>query len=137
MIIELGIKLYHGSYTMVDAPDISMCGKGKNFGQGFYVTTDIGQGRRIVKSAIGKAIKNGLCDKGRKSDYVSVYEFTSLVGIKIYEFDSAEFDSADRKWLHCVAMHRRDRLFSSELGKWMEYDIIGGKIANDKAKWDC
>lgn len=126
MIINSGIKIYHGSYTTVEKPDLSMCGKGKDFGQGFYVTTDKEQARRFVRSSIGKAIKNGLCDDKQRVGYVSIYEFTDLNSLKIYEFESA-----DRDWLHCVAMHRRHSLFSDELGRWAKYDVIGGKIAND------
>ena len=57
MIIEAGKKLYHGSYTIVDKPDLSKCEAGKDFGQGFYLPTDIEQARRFVKSSIGKAAK--------------------------------------------------------------------------------
>ncbi len=41
MILEDGIKLYHGSYTVVDKPELSKCMPGKDFGLGFYLTTDL------------------------------------------------------------------------------------------------
>lgn len=126
MIIEAGKRLYHGSYTIVDKPDLLKCGAGKDFGRGFYLTTDIEQARRFVKSSIGKASKNGLCDKKQNKGYVSVFEFDDVVNIECYEFETA-----DREWLHCVAMHRRDGLFSEQLKKWNGYKVIAGKIAND------
>ncbi|MBO4458949.1 MAG: DUF3990 domain-containing protein [Butyrivibrio sp.] len=126
MRIENVKRFYHGSYTVVEKPDLAKCGKGKDFGQGFYLTTDIEQARRFVRSSIGKAVKNGDCEKNHKIGYVSVYEFTDADGIETYEFESA-----DREWLHCVAMHRRDGLFRDDINRWKKYDMISGKIAND------
>ncbi|WP_081860978.1 DUF3990 domain-containing protein [Butyrivibrio sp. AE2032] len=40
MILNDGEKLYHGSYVIVDKPDIQKCMPGKDFGIGFYLTTD-------------------------------------------------------------------------------------------------
>lgn len=40
MILEDGIILYHGSYCVVENPDLNKCKPGKDFGLGFYVTTD-------------------------------------------------------------------------------------------------
>ncbi len=126
MIIEAGKRLYHGSYVIVDKPDLAKCEVGKDFGKGFYLTTDIDQARRFVKSSIGKASKNGYCDKNQTRGYVSVFEFDSVESILHYEFETA-----DREWLHCVAMHRRNGLFTEQLKKWNGYDVIAGKIAND------
>ncbi len=126
MIIKIGKRLYHGSYTIVDKPDLSMCAVGKDFGRGFYLTTNIDQARRFVRSSIGKAAKNGLCDKKQTRGYVSVFEFTDIENMEYYEFDNA-----DREWLHCVAMHRREGLFAEQLKKWNRYEVIAGKIAND------
>lgn len=35
--------VYHGSYTQVSKIDLDCCEKGKDFGKGFYVTTDRNQ----------------------------------------------------------------------------------------------
>lgn len=126
MIIDENKTLYHGSYMIVDTPDLSVCKKGKDFGQGFYLTTDIEQARRFVKSAIGKAQKNGIDNVDLSKGYVSVYKIKDIIGLNYYEFESADID-----WLHCVAAHRRSGLFTEQLSKWERYDLIAGKIAND------
>lgn len=40
MILNEGIVLYHGSYKEISDIDLNLCAKGKDFGQGFYLTTD-------------------------------------------------------------------------------------------------
>ena len=34
-----GMLLYHGSYMVVDTPDLAKCAARKDFGKGFYLTT--------------------------------------------------------------------------------------------------
>lgn len=34
-----GMLLYHGSYTVVNTPDLAKCATRKDFGKGFYLTT--------------------------------------------------------------------------------------------------
>lgn len=118
-------QLYHGSYTKVEKPSLEMCMEGKDFGKGFYVTTDMSQAERFVRTSVKKAEKNGIpVDKAK--GYVSVYEIKECDDLKIYEFKTA-----DRDWLHCVAAHRKSGILNDEIKKWLDYDIIIGKIAND------
>ena len=56
MILKENMKWYHGSYAIVSKPKLSLCMPGKDFGTGFYVTTDEMQARRFVKSSIGKVV---------------------------------------------------------------------------------
>lgn len=126
MILLDGTTLFHGSYVPVRTPDLSKCEEGKDFGKGFYVTTDKAQACRFVKSAVGKAIKNGIADVNPKQGFVSEYSYHELDGLRIHIFEDA-----DREWLHCVAGHRKKGLLTSAVDKWKDYDIIAGKIAND------
>jgi hypothetical protein len=126
MILENGKPIYHGSYIVVDKPDLAKCQKGKDFGQGFYLTTDINQARRFVKSSIGKAIKNSTEVPDTSKGYLSVYRIDQYDDLLIYEFETA-----NSEWLHCVAAHRMRGILPGELEKWVKYDIIAGKIAND------
>ena len=125
MILENNKPLYHGSYIAVDKPDLSKCLKGKDFGQGFYLTTDIDQARRFVKSSIGKALKNGIEISDKSKGYLSIFN-VNQDGLLIHEFETA-----DSEWLHCVAAHRMKGILPRELEKWEKYDVIAGKIAND------
>ena len=126
MIIKNGLKVYHGSYIKVENPDLKMCKAGKDFGVGFYVTTDIEQARRFVRLAVFKAQKNGEIAEEVSSGYVSTFEITGVDRLSCFEFTSA-----DNEWLHCVAAHRKQMLLPMESEKWKNYDVIAGKIAND------
>ena len=57
--IKDGLILYHGSYCEVKKPDLSMCAKRKDFGQGFYLTTSREQAESFVKTSIVKAVAAG------------------------------------------------------------------------------
>lgn len=120
------IKLYHGSYVIVEKPDLSKCAKGKDFGQGFYVTTDKRQAERFTKTSIKKAKTNGVVDENYHQGYVTTYTFKKSKEILMYELNDA-----NSEWLHCVVAHRRSKMFRKEVSKWGKYDIIYGKIAND------
>ena len=37
--LEKGMILYHGSYCIVENPDLQKCAMYKDFGRGFYLTT--------------------------------------------------------------------------------------------------
>ncbi|MBR4146226.1 MAG: DUF3990 domain-containing protein [Lachnospiraceae bacterium] len=66
MILETGMKLYHGSYTSVEIPDLSACKPSKDFGLGFYLTTDLNQAKRFIKTdntAIGLLLPDKLTDQ--------------------------------------------------------------------------
>lgn len=128
MILTNGIKLYHASYKVIEKIDLALCASGKDFGKGFYVTTDYNQACRFIRTAIGKALKNHVSDVKPDTGYVSVYEYKSDLSSKI---EYHEFKSADEDWLHCVVAHRKSGILKDELERWQDYDIIAGKIAND------
>lgn len=59
MILKDGMLLYHGSYTPVKRIDLGMCSDAKDFGKGFYLTSDLLQARSFVKSSVLKAKRHG------------------------------------------------------------------------------
>lgn len=127
MIIKPDITVYHGSYMEVAVPDVEKCRYGKDFGRGFYVTTDRAQAVRFTRTAVKKAISDGLISGDTKEGVLNVYTIQSdIMKLKKYEFSDA-----DKEWLHCVVAHRKLNSFKDELDKWTDYDIIAGKIAND------
>lgn len=125
-MMKEGMVLYHGSYAEVITPDIGKCRAGKDFGKGFYVTTDKNQAKRFVKNALLKAKSEGLIPGNRYYGFVCAYHYS-----EIKQFEVFQFSDMDRSWLHCVVAHRRNRSLPGERKKWMQYDVIGGKIAND------
>ena len=126
MILKDGIELYHASYKVVEKIDLSLCADGKDFGKGFYVTTDYNQACRFLRSAIGKALKNHVENVDKNTGYISVFEYQNAEALKYYEFSTS-----DENWLHCIVSHRKNGMLSDEIKKWQDYDIIAGKIAND------
>ena len=62
-----------------------------------------------------------------KWGFVSKYIFQADINIKIHEFPNA-----DAAWLHCVASHRRPTLSVDWAAEWQDYDILAGKVANDR-----
>lgn len=128
MILKAGIELYHASYTVVDKIDLSLCSSGKDFGKGFYVTTDYNQACRFMRTAIGKALKNLIPNVKENAGFVSIFEYEIN---DTENLNSYEFKSADKDWLHCVVAHRKSGILQDELSKWQNFDIISGKIAND------
>ena len=124
--IKDGLILYHGSYCEVKKPDLSMCAKRKDFGQGFYLTTSREQAESFVKTSIVKAVAAGRIAENQKFGYISTYKLRISNNLVTHTYNDADVD-----WLHCIAAHRKKRLFTELENEMAEYDIIAGKIADD------
>lgn len=121
-----GLILYHGSYCPVKEPDLAKCAKQKDFGQGFYLTTSNEQAQSFLNTSLAKAIAAGKAIKGQGYGFISVFEVNFFKKLRIKIFHEADVD-----WLHCVAAHRKKKLFSEVEAEMSRYDIIAGKIADD------
>ena len=120
--------LYHGSYCEVHTPDLSKCAKYKDFGQGFYLTTSEEQAQRFSRTSLRKATANGIVDGQQEYGVVSVFSCSAE------EWNSpsiCEFETTDEKWLNCVVGHRKGKTLAQTVRQYRNYDVIGGKIAND------
>ncbi len=131
MKLKDGMLLYHGSYTAMEKIDLGLCRQGKDFGKGFYLTSNPLQARSFIKSSLNKAINLGLAPLSQNYGYVSSFEYhTPVSPMGIYEFKSA-----DKEWLWFISQNRKRRLaqilipFISE--DVFKAEIIIGKIAND------
>ena len=122
-----GDILYHASYVEIPEINLDKCSKGKDFGHGFYLTSDFEQAGDFVKSSVSRARQRKQVDANRDYGYVNVYEVTSLNDISEYDFEEA-----NRDWLHYVAGNRNDELFADEVEQLNRFNVIGGKIANDQ-----
>ena len=83
--------------------------------------------RAIARSlAIKLNGDNGLISATTEFAYVSQFKISDVSDLKCYAFETANIE-----WLHCIVAHRRNGVFT-DIRKQMEnYDVIGGKIAND------
>ena len=105
--------VYHGSDIIIDKPDILHSGKRLDFGCGFYVTTVKIQAERWARrKAILRKNTHGI---------VNIFDITEKDGFKIKDFG----DDLDN-WIDFVCECRN----GSECYK--EFDVIKGKVANDK-----
>ena len=110
----------------VKEPDIAKCTKRKDFGQGFYLTTSKELAESFLRTSIAKAIATGTIEEGQKFGYISTFEFNLSGNLKTHIFESADVD-----WLHCIAAHRKKKMFIEVEREMARYDIIAGKIADD------
>lgn len=122
-----GMFLYHGSFTPFFQIELNKCKQGKDFGRGFYVTSSYTQAQSFVPLSINKQISEGNLPADSSVGYISVYRLHLTSEIRIHTFPSA-----DKKWLHFVAANRRKILFPEVKKHYADFDIIGGKIANDR-----
>lgn len=117
--------LYHGSFCEVSSPDLSKCAKYKDFGQGFYLTTDEEQAESFARISTRKAKESGIVPLEQNFGVVSSFEYIPA------NLSNKFFSTADANWLHSIVAHRKKGLFDSLIQDFEKYDIVGGKIAND------
>jgi hypothetical protein len=109
--------LYHGSYTAIEKPDISLSREKTDFGKGFYLTP-------LEDQAVHWAER---FKEERGTGVVSSYTFLHRPAVEKLPADVRvlEFNTHTLKWLQFITDCR--------LGKSVpEYDIVIGGVANDK-----
>lgn len=124
--LEEGMILYHGSYCVVENPDLQKCAKFKDFGHGFYLTTSKEHAKSFAKITAAKAKARGLISVNEQFGYVSFFKVND-----IQELKSFGFETADKEWLHCIVAHRKSDVFLDMINRMKDFDVISGKIAND------
>ncbi len=124
--LEEGMTLYHGSYVAVEKPDLDKCAKHKDFGQGFYLTTSLEQAISFARLSLGKVKNRGVIPATEETAWVSAFRVGDITGLKTFVFQTA-----DKEWLHCIVGHRREEYFKEIQWQMKDYDVIGGKVAND------
>lgn len=111
----------------VQAPDLRKCARYKDFGQGFYLTTDKDQAESFAKISTQKAVENGVVASQRYG-VVSAFRYNgdAKLNIKIYE-------TADSAWLHCVVAHRKKDATNSTIVTYMAnaFGEVGSASADD------
>ena len=111
------ITVYHGSYMEVKNPDLSKCKNGKDFGKGFYITTDKQQAIKFSKLIADRY--------NAPYGVLNEYLLSDINNLKYYAFENT-----DLNWLNCIVGNRRKQ-YGYLAKEWKSYDILSGKIAND------
>lgn len=125
-----GMVLYHGSYCEIRVPVLSRCAGYKDFGRGFYLTTDKEQAERFIGTALRKARSQGVIREDQDYGVLSTFEFHPEKHLREYIYRDA-----DAEWLHCIVGHRKGQTFPELVYEMQRYDIIGGKIADDSTNF--
>jgi len=109
--------LYHGSYSVIEKPDLSFSRLRTDFGRGFYITP-------LKEQAISWAKR---FYRTHSAAVLSVYEFLPNTqdkpppNIKILEFETH-----NPEWLHFITACRLGQPVDTE------WDLVIGGVANDK-----
>lgn len=106
--------VYHGSNAIVERPDVDHSFRYLDFGRGFYATT-------LRKQAEIWARRKATLAKG-SVPFLNVYEMEENVGDFIVKNFGDDLDA----WIDFVCLCRE-----GDEG-YKQYDVIMGKVANDK-----
>ena len=104
--------LYHGSFVVVDKPDLTHSRPNVDFGKGFYTTPIYEQAEKWC----GRSKRRG------KDGIIASYEFdeSGYEALKVLEFDAYS-----EEWLDFILNCRRGQDST-------DYDLVIGGVANDK-----
>ncbi|MDR0305310.1 MAG: DUF3990 domain-containing protein [Chitinispirillales bacterium] len=112
------MKVYHGSYTEIFEIDLFKCEKGKDFGQGFYVTKNRKHAEEWAQR-IGN--RNGT------AGVVTEFEFGKYLYLE-KDFCFLRFADYSEEWLDFVVLNRSNKTDNLV----HDYDFVEGPIADDK-----
>ena len=107
------MKLYHGSHTKIEKPLLTFSNKNRDFGSGFYLTSDLDQAKIWSIKKVAK-LDNG-------TPTVSIYSFDDH---DINDLNVKTFVKADEEWFEYVINNRKNIVSDN-------YDIVIGPIVND------
>lgn len=65
---------------------------------------------------------------------IIIHPFTMVATVKLQNLKDLRiriYQDADFEWRHCIAAHRKKDVFQELIKELDEYDIVGGKIADD------
>jgi hypothetical protein len=105
--------LYHGSYVVIEKPELKFSREKLDFGRGFYTTPFFEQARKWTERLAQKYGKQ----------IVNIYEIDDEILPKL---NILEFPDYSEDWLDFITLCRRGIIQNNE------YDIIAGSVANDK-----
>ena len=108
--------LYHGTNTDFQQIRLNMSRVGKDFGFGFYLTTDK---QVAIRQAERKLLQYGTGAKVVQSYY--------LDDSKLQDLKVLRFDAYTEKWADFILLNRQNK----ERHSVHNYDVVIGPIAND------
>jgi len=112
------MKVYHGSYTVIELIDPSYFQKKRDFGKGFYVT-------KFREQAEIWATRKG--KENHLDAVVTEFDFSEFF-FSDKDFNVLRFDDYSDEWLDFVVLNRKNETEQQV----HDYDIVEGPVADDK-----
>lgn len=113
------LKLYHGSNVSIEKIDLSIGRKGKDFGQGFYLTTDYAQAKRMAEITVER--------EGNGAPMINTFLFDDN-NLNNGSVRYKCFDSYSIEWARFIVDNRMNR----QNTPIHDFDIVYGPIADDR-----
>lgn len=110
------MNLYHGFNMPISEIDLSKGKKGKDFGQGFYLSALYAQAYRMAELTVAKT--------GEGEPVVSEFLFDED---KTHDLKVLRFEGYTKEWAEFIILNRRNRNDQQA----HDYDIVYGPIADD------
>ena len=104
--------LYHGTNVRFNTIDLKQCNRFKDFGQGYYLTTDLRQAQRWAQIKAGDT----------QTAYIYSYNLATPVSSDLKILELLEYNSC---WVEFIVQSRF-------YGKETDYDIIYDRIADNR-----
>ncbi len=114
------MKLYHGSNVSIDEIDLKRGRKGKDFGQGFYLSRERVQAQMMAERTVDRE------ESGEAT--LTIYEFDERILCEPSELKIKIFEGYTKEWAEFIIMNRRNKTEKQA----HDYDIVYGPIADDK-----
>jgi hypothetical protein len=111
------MKVYHGSYKIIDNIDFSFCRKRRDFGKGFYVT-------KILSQAKYWAVRKG--EDNNTEGVVTEFEFDEDF-FEDEDLKALRFSGYSENWLDFIVLNRKNK----KAAPAHDYDMVEGPVAND------
>lgn len=111
--------LYHGSNVGIEAIDLHRGRRGKDFGQGFYLSDDFEQASEMARIAVAR--------EGCGTKIITSYEFDDSL-LLTDKLKVLRFDSYTEEWARFIFMNRKNK----GLKPSHDYDFVYGPIADDR-----
>lgn len=114
------MKLYHGSNMSIGVIDLKRGRRGKDFGQGFYLSPDRHQAQLMAERTVDRE------ESGEAT--LTIYQFDDSILSNPSDLKVKVFESYSQEWAEFIMMNRQNKTHAQA----HDYDIVYGPIANDK-----
>ena len=121
--------LYHGSYKVIEKPDLSFSRLRTDFGRGFYLTPIKTQAQSWSRRFLNQSsmIQKSEASRVSVSAFISIYEFMPGSERKLPpDIKILEFDNHCPEWLSFITACRLGQPVDTD------WDLVIGGVANDK-----